>query len=303
MNMLPRWVRCSLELSIDRLILCIIIAVLLSSCTAEQEDVTKITVSIPPQAYFVQRIAGEFVTVQTIMPANMDPHIFELNQRQLMELSDSEMYVKIGHPAFAFEESIIEAVAGIEDDLKILNMSENIDFLESYSHEHQHHHEHHTDPHIWVSPGNIRIIIETIYENLSELLPDKKERIRQNYIEFDNELAVIQKEIHTKLSELDNRAFLIYHPFLGYFAHEFSLKQIAIEMEGKEPTMRHIQNIIETANVHQVKTIFVQEGFSDKSARMIADEIGAVTISLNPMEYDVISSLRKITRVLTQNSH
>lgn len=303
MNMSPKWVRCSLGLSIDKLLFCLTIIFLLSGCTVEREDKTKITVSIPPQAYFVQRIAGDFVTVQSIIPANMDPHIFEPSQRQLMELSDSDMYIKIGHPAFAFEESIIEAVAKFETNIKIIDMSKQIKFIESHSHGYAHQHVHDTDPHVWVSPENIRIIIETIYENLSELLPDNKEKIRQNYIEFDNELAAIQKEIDTKLSELDNRKFLIYHPFLGYFAKEFSLQQIAIEMEGKEPTMRHIRDIIEIAEEHEIKVIFVQEGFSDKSARMIADEIGAVTVSLNPMEYDVLSNLRYITRALAQNSH
>jgi len=303
MNMSPKWVRCSLGSSIDKLLFCLTIIFLFSSCAVEREDKTKITISIPPQAYFVQRIAGEFVTVQSIIPANMDPHIFEPSQRQLMELSDSDMYIKIGHPAFAFEESIIEAVARIEANMKIIDMSKQIELLESHVSEHTHHHEHDTDPHIWVSPENIRIIIATLYESLSELLPDNKERIQQNYIEFDMELVELQKEINTKLSELDSRKFLIYHPFLGYFAKEFSLQQIAIEMEGKEPTMRHIRDTIEIAKEHEIKVIFVQEGFSDKSARMIADEIGAVIVSLNPMEYDALSNLRNITRALAQNSH
>jgi zinc transport system substrate-binding protein len=92
--------------------------------------------------------------------------------------------------------------------------------------------------------------------------------------------------------DVPNRSFMIFHPSWGYFAKDYNLTQIAIEVEGKEPTLQSLAHTIEEAKEENIKTVFVSLGFSSKAAEIITKEIGGKTEVLDPLAENYIENLK-----------
>jgi zinc transport system substrate-binding protein len=123
---------------------------------------------------------------------------------------------------------------------------------------------------------------------------------RENLHRFEGEIEALDRFIHSRLDTLPRRRFWVYHPAWGYFAAEYGLEQIALEEEGKEAGPARLVEWVERARREGVRTLFVQQGFSDKSARLIAGEIGARLVVLDPLAYDWPDNLRRVTAALEE---
>ena len=89
---------------------------------------------------------------------------------------------------------------------------------------------------------------------------------------------------------------MVFHPSWGYFAQAYGLRQVTIEIEGKEPKPAHLKELIEHAREDGIKFIFVQPQFSTRSAKAIAGEIGAQVVIADPMAEDWADNLRAVAR-------
>ncbi len=264
-----------------------------------------VAVSVPPQAYFVERIGGKFVEVHVMVPTSESPVTYEPTIRQLAKIRESSIYLKVGSPNFPFEIQYLPKILSSNQQLRIINMSEGLQvmpFDSDHNHEasgEENHHANHLhkglDPHVWVSPANVKVCLENIYKVLSQLDLKHKNYYHQNLKVFLKEIDQLDKVIRQSLSNLKSKTFIVYHPAWGYFAREYGLKQVSIEAEGKEPSLQDLKRIIDTAKRNQTKVIFVQKGFSRESAQKIADEIGAQVLEINPLEKDWLDNLKKVS--------
>ena len=100
------------------------------------------------------------------------------------------------------------------------------------------------------------------------------------------------------LADLPSRSFVIAHPALTQFAADYGLHQIAIEVDGKEPTPASLQALISQARAEGVKVVFVQREFADRSARIIAQQLNANLVQINPLAYDWTAEMTTIARTL-----
>ncbi|MCD4816700.1 MAG: zinc ABC transporter substrate-binding protein, partial [Methanosarcinales archaeon] len=94
--------------------------------------------------------------------------------------------------------------------------------------------------------------------------------------------------------------FMVFHPSWGYFARDYNLTMIAVEVEGKEPSASDLEHLIETAKMNNIRVIFVQPQFSTKSAEVIAKEIGGNVVPVDPLAKDYITNLRKVSNTIAQ---
>lgn len=165
-------------------------------------------------------------------------------------------------------------------------------------HEEEHDHEHSEgskDPHIWTSPLNAKVMVENIYAGLVEIDPDNADLYAQNRAAYIAELDAADADIREVLEGKEGTSFIVYHPAWGYFADEYGLEEISVEIEGKEPSVQDMQNLIDVANEKNIKVIFVQSGFSTSSAQTIADEIGGEVVEVDPLAKDYIDNLANVT--------
>lgn len=255
--------------------------------------------SIPPQKEMIEAIGGEKVNVIILVSQGSDPHNAELKPNQLIELSKADVYFMIGS-GIEFEIRYMDKIKDLNKKMLIVDSSKGIELIEvkskKYSNENEAEIKGEKDPHIWTSLKNGKTMIQNIYEGLVLVDPENKEYYLKNRDIYLNRLEETDNFIKGELRTLENRSFIIFHPSWGYFANDYNLTQIAIEIEGKEPTLQSIVSIIEDAKRNDLKTIFISPGFSSKAAEIISKEIGGKIEVIDPLAENYIENL-KITAI------
>ncbi|MCK9161520.1 MAG: zinc ABC transporter substrate-binding protein [Arcobacteraceae bacterium] len=250
-------------------------------------------VSIVPQKSFVEAIGGDLVNVSVMVLPGSSPHSYEPKPSQMKELNSAEIYFAMG---VEFENVWLNKFKNQNKNLKIIDTTkgiEKIDMIEHHHHDEEHkdhHHDHDDededgkDPHIWTSLENIKQIAKNIVDALIEADQVNQAKYQANYEVFIQKVISVDKEIRDILQNTPkNSKFMVFHPAFGYFAKEYGLVQIAVEVEGKEPKPSSLAKLIDEAKEQNIRAIFTQPEFSDKSANIIAKELKIDVIKVSPL--------------------
>ncbi|MBW2314173.1 MAG: zinc ABC transporter substrate-binding protein [Deltaproteobacteria bacterium] len=232
-----------------------------------------VAVSVLPQAWVVERLAGELVNVAVMIPPGASPATHEPDLSQRRALERAVLYVKVGHPHFPFEATWLDPLLGERPDLTIVDCAAG---LERFEH----------DPHLWLSPSRMRAMAEPIAHALIAALPAEADSIRLNAAAFEAELATTEGRVREILTAARGKSFVVQHPAWGYLAEDYGLIQIAVQDENREPDPRELAELIATARELDVQVIFSQPHFDATSARVVADEVGASVEMLDPLAED-----------------
>lgn len=278
-----------------RKILSILFIVLLACQTtkkADQKDV--ITVSILPQKYFIERIAGDLVEVNVLIPPGASPAAYSLVPSQLKDIVYSKAWFRMDH--LGFELSWTDKIINANREMKIFVLSEGIDLISGEKEEHgDHEHIGGVDPHFWMSPHEVSVIAENTLKALTNLYPDQEKMFLENFEKLKTDIAEVDKHVTEVLADVKNRSFLVFHPALTYFARQYGLEQIALENMGKEPSPKHVKEVVQFAIEKNIRFIFIQKEFDRENAQIIAEEIGGQVIQINPLNYDWIEQMKETT--------
>lgn len=251
--------------------------------------------SILPQKYFVERIAGDRVKINVLVGPGKNPATYEPAPSQVVALSQADLFFTVGVP---FEQAFIGNIESSLPELNIVDTSTGIVKRDIVDHDNGKEKDHLEsvlkDPHIWMSPRLVKIQAATIFNALVKNDPDGKELYTIGYNSFIEDLNLVHDELKKVLEPLKGNMFFVFHPSFGYFADEYGLQQAAIETGGKEPGPSMLEKIIMQAREKNVKVIFVQPEFSQKSAQVIAEAIDGAVVILDPLHPDYINNLKRI---------
>jgi len=259
----------------------------------------KITVSILPQKYFVEKIGGDRVEISVMVLPGSNPATYEPKPRQMVNLTQSKLYFAIGVP---FESTWLKKLAQASPQMRIVPTQAGIEKIPMKT-IHSHHGNEEgpapgtgaRDPHIWLSPPLVIVQARNILNALLEADPGNRGLYEANYKRFIMELAELDLKIARLFSERSaDRRFMVYHPAWGYFAKTYGLVQVAVEAEGKQPTPKALQRLIGEARRDGIKAVFVQPQFSTKSAETIAHAIGGRVIVADPLAPDWEKNLLQV---------
>jgi zinc transport system substrate-binding protein len=279
----------------------------------------RVFVSIPPQAYFVEKIGGRHVTVQILVKPGQDPHTFNPTPGQVVSLGRADIYFTIDLP---FERRLVEKIGGSQQHMMIIDTARGIEKRrmnhgygerdeksghgkgeikldgqteQPRAHDRRGGHDMHgDDPHVWLSPRLIRILADNIAEGLIRVDVENAQEYRNNLDSFKKEVDGTDTRIRQILGNSKKRTFFVFHPSFGYFGDEYGLRQKAIEVEGKTPTPRQIQSLIEEARDKGARIIFAQPQFDRRSAHIIAQAIGGRVVFIDPLAKNVLDNLEMI---------
>ncbi|SEF87134.1 metal ABC transporter solute-binding protein, Zn/Mn family [Parabacteroides chinchillae] len=265
---------------------------LLATCTNKQQDAKMISVTIEPQRYFAERIAGDKFKVNSVVPSGQSPETYDPTPQQMIQIDKSQAYFRIGF--IGFEQAWMDNIIKNNPDLKIFDLSEGMEFVrneeehDGHHHEGEHHHHHPggIDPHVWSSLQGSKVIAQNTLNAFIALDKENEAYYRDNYDRLMGEINQTSESITSLLEPLKGTAFIIYHPALTYLADEFGLHQLCIEMDGKEPSPAQLKRLIETAKEHDARVVFIQQEFDQRNAELIAKEAGCKLIRINPLDYD-----------------
>lgn len=289
---------------------------------------TNIVVSIVPQQTFVEKIGGEKVKVIAMVPPGSNPHSYEPKPSQMIHISKADIYFPIG---FGFEKTWLDKFANQNKNMKFVEMTKDVERIMMKKHKHkvdaknhkneEHHakHDNHDhdndkydkdkekskykkDPHTWTSPKNVKIMAKNIYDTLVKFDSVNKEYYLKNYNAFLYEINQTDKKIKEIFSDIPkNSKFMVFHPAWGYFSKDYDLVQFAVEIEGKDPKPKILQKIIDEAREENIKAIITQKEFSEKSAKVIADELKIKVIKETPLASNWSENLIHMAKTIANN--
>lgn len=260
--------------------------------TASPEEKPVLTVTIEPLRYFTEAVAGDRFRVVSMVPQGTSPETYDPTPAQLMELSHSCAYLRIGY--IGFEQVWMKKLAENAPGLPFFDTSRGIDLIrddtahDAADDDDSAHHHHHggVEPHVWNSTVNAKIIAGNILEALCTLAPADSTYFRERYGQLCQRIDRLDEEIRKKLEDEDaTHAFIIYHPALSYFARDYGLLQIPLEDGGKEPSPAKLKKLIDLGRKEQVRVIFVQPEFDRRNAELVAKQIYASIYDINPLSY------------------
>lgn len=258
----------------------------------------KVFVSILPQAYFVERVGGERVDVSVLVGPGQSPATYELQPKQMTGLAKARLYFRIGVP---FENVWMTRISRANPEMRVIDTRRDIKLrsmrADFHSEAKQHHH-HDTggskDPHIWLSLRLVKIQAQNICRALISEDPAHRAYYEDNLRAFQHDLNRLDVEIKNILKDSKRRRFMVFHPAWGYFACDYGLEQIPVEIEGKEPSARALTDLIKRAKQEGIRVIFVQAQFSTKNAGTVARAIGGRIVQFDPLAKDYLKNMRKV---------
>ncbi|GAB6012484.1 metal ABC transporter solute-binding protein, Zn/Mn family [Viscerimonas tarda] len=279
------------------LILSIIFTGLLS-CNAPQQDKKEtLSVSIEPQKFFLETIVGDKFRVNCVISSGSNPESFDPSPSQMVALSKSTAYFKVGH--LSFENVWIKKVMDNNRSLSIVDCSEGIRIIAGNAVEQPAAKSHaDTDPHIWSSPQTASVMAKNMYAAIVGLDPGNEESYTKNLNTLLAEFATTDSIIRLHLEKAPVKSFLIFHPALSYFANEYGLQQYSIEYESKSPTPAQLKQLIDRAKQNNIRVVFIQKEYDRKNAETIAKEIDATVVPIDLLSYRWSEQLIMIAKSL-----
>lgn len=253
-----------------------------------------VLVSIAPYKTFVQEIAGDTVEVKVVVPTGASSHTFEPTSKQMLAMSHADIWFRIGE---GFEKRLLQVVKTYNPQIKVVDLRENTNMICSH---HHHHHDGHRcsedfrDVHTWLSPREVKKQAVDIASALKLQYPNHADLYDQNLKKFITNLDSLDKELTATLSKHKGAYFLVSHPAYAYFARDYGLNQLSVEFEGRDPTPQQLTNLLKQAKELHICTIFIQPQHSSKGAKLVANQIGAKTVSLDPYSEDYFVNMKTL---------
>ena len=249
-----------------------------------QGDKVKVATSFWPMYEFTRHVGGDRVDLVNMVPAGTEPHDWEPTPRHLKTLNEAALFVYSG----AGMESWVDKTLKSLDNkaLAVVETSHGFELIEGHHEDDGHGHEEALDPHLWLDPLGAVHQVEAIRDGLIKADPTGKATYEANAAAYVERLKALDAEFKATLSACKREEFYTTHAAFGYLAHRYNIEQHAMMglSPDSEPKPKDLQKIVAEAKEHQVTHIFFETLVSDKVAKLVAKEIGADTLVLNPLE-------------------
>ncbi|HPA13735.1 MAG TPA: zinc ABC transporter substrate-binding protein [Desulfobacterales bacterium] len=266
---------------------------------ASAADRVSVFVSILPQKFFVEQIGKDLIDIQVMVEPGASPATYEPKPAQMAAISKASIYFSIGVP---FEKGWLKKIVSANPGMRIVHTEHGIQKMpmtahhndEEKNHETGNHNHRVLDPHVWLSPPLVMVQARNILTALQEIDPTHHLDYENNYKIFVAMIVDLDAELRDIFAGKQGLPFMVFHPAWGYFAHAYGLKQVPIEIEGKEPKPAQLKKLIDCARERNIKVVFVQPQFSSKSAEQLAKQIGGRVAFVDPLALNWAENLREV---------
>ncbi len=248
----------------------------------------RIVVSIPPQKFLAQQIAGDLVNVQVMLEPGHAPETFDPTPRHMAEVAGADFYFSIGVP---FEKAWLPKIRQLGPDLRVVECCEQFARPADRSAGAD-------DPHVWVSPMRFLRAAELMRAALLSRDQGKRGIYDQKYRTFSAELVMLHRDLRYLLKDRRIDEFIISHGALGPLARDQGLTQIALESGGKEVGPKFLADITALARRLGIRTVFVLKQYNQGPARALARELNADVVEIDPLAENYLDNMRAIGRLL-----
>jgi zinc transport system substrate-binding protein len=264
----------------------------------------RVTVSLPPQAYFVERIGGADVRVQVMVPAGTEEETYAPNPRQIADLLHSQLYVAVGHPALALEARYLLPLLRSHPEVRVESMARGVRFIpmqgDAEAPAAGPEREEATDPHIWLAPAPVTIAARNIAGALAAVDPGRRAAYGRGLEGFERDLRALDAAFRRAAAGPRPVRFLSYHPAWGYLARQYGFQQLVVEAGGKDPGTASLLRLVAAARRLGVRLVLVPPGFPSRTTEALASSIGGRVLVLDYMARDWLAMMSRLAAALAE---
>lgn len=251
----------------------------------------RLFVTIAPQREIVQRIAGTEAHVTVLVPPGMSPESFSPDARTLNALSKADLFFTIG---ISCEDALLPKLRHLNRSLRVIAPAARLsvrDFAPPGIGR---------DPHLWLDAGNIMVMAQQVADALSDARPAESDGFAGRAQDYCRHIREIDRQLSELLRPLRGKSILVYHPAFAYFLERYGMRQLPIELEGKEPPGGYLGRVIRQAKAEKCPVLFVQPQVNERAVEAIAGELGCRTAVLDPLPQDISGGLLEMGRTISQ---
>lgn len=289
-------------MNIRKLIFLITILMMITSCSvvtpAPIQDNLQITVSVAPQVWLVKSLTNDLAEVQCMVNAGDNPHTYEPKPSQMEALAKTDLYFTIG---VEFEDAWMPKLSNSNPKMRVVDVTQGVKFLQEEAHHAGEGAKPEPDPHIWFSAARMKILAKNTADALISFNPVNKSSYDKNLTALLEKIDQVDAEVKEKLNGIHRREFLIMHPLLAYFAEDYGLTQLPVEIDGQEPSPSELADLLDLAKKYQISALYVQRNTSLKMAETITKALGILEkYELEPLAEDWPANMLAVAGALAE---
>jgi ABC-type Zn uptake system ZnuABC Zn-binding protein ZnuA len=264
-----------------KILLLILIACMATGISSAK---VKVVTSLSDLADFTKAIGGDRVEVDYLVRGAQNPHYIDVKPSYMMKLKSADLFITVGMQLEIWAPQIIDGSRN--PNLIVVDCSKNIQKLEvpttkvdaSYGDVHPF-----GNPHYWLDPENVKVILEEIFENLARVSPSDLDYFRGNMNDYIKKLDAKIAEWNTLMQPLKGTKIVTYHTSFSYFADRFGLSIVGyVEPKpGIPPTPSHTAELIQRMRASGVKVIGLEQFYEDNTPTKIGESTGAKVVRLS----------------------
>ncbi len=280
------------------LLVLLLLAALLSGCVSQRESSgqIKVATTIVPLGEFVHAVGGTRVLVTVLVPPGVEPHTFEPSPSQIREVADADIYAENG----AGLESWMGSILQVNPRMLVVDTSKGVS-LTAGTGETASGGGIAMDPHIWLSPRDAIIQVQNICDGLTKMDPAGKDYYANNRDNYIIKLKELDAYLNSTFAGTKKKKFVVLHPAWTYFARDYGLTQIAIDVEDKEPGPRYLTGVVKVAYANNITTVFVEPQYNPKMAEVISKEISGKVVSIDDLAPNYIENLKSVGEKIAES--
>jgi zinc transport system substrate-binding protein len=122
--------------------------------------------------------------------------------------------------------------------------------------------------------------------------PENADYYRSNRDAYLQKLQEMDAGLNQTFASKEKRIFIVHHPAWTYFARDYSLKEVPLMENEKEPGPKYLTEVIDLSRKNNITTIFVEPEYNPKSAEVIAREMKASIVTLDPLAGNYLENMR-----------
>ena len=243
-----------------------------------------------PLVFFSEQVGGPEAKVVQIIPTGVEPHNWEPSPRDIVAIEQSDVFVFNGAGLEPWGERVAESLKG--KSTIVVEATEGLELIEASGgdeHDGDDNDEHGNkglDPHVWLSPTLAKLQVRLIANALAQADPNNRSKYERNAGKLEDRLEQLGEQFHSGLAQCRTNRFITSHAAFGYLAEEFGLEQVSIAglSPDARPNPARMAALSELVKEMGGKYIFFETLASPALSETLAQEVGAETLALNPLE-------------------
>lgn len=251
----------------------------------EARDPIPVVVTIPVLKDLAEQVGGPHVRVTSLLSGYENEHTYSPKPTDLVAVRKARLLLEIGMGLEVWVSSLVKNAGS--RSLRVITTSQGVELIrdDAEAHEETHHEGKAGNPHIWLDPENVAIMLRHITDALIEVDPSHTAEFQANQSAYLQRLGQLQKELSARTQRLSDRRFIAHHPAWPYLAKRFSLDIVGtIHMQsGTEPSALHLQSLIEKIRRENIRVVVSEVQLSRRLPELLARETKAHIVVLTTM--------------------